>query len=337
MRRIVNDGMDIQGGSGICLGPSNYLGRVYQVIPVGITVEGANILTRTMMIFGQGAIRCHPYIQQEMAALHEDLLPEFDALLGRHSRYFLRNLSASLWLGLSNARFQTLPGDADSRVYYRQITRLSAAFAMYADFALMTLGGALKRKERLSGLFADALSYLYLASCVLKHYQDQGCQLADTPLLHWACQHSIYQAQQALRALFWQLPLRPVAWVLRACAFPLGKAYPPPNDKLTRQTANLLLADSPTRDRLSLGIYINQHAHDATGRIELAFAAVLAAAPTVAKLKRAQKLGQLGKGDVYKQLDNAVSLRLISPEEAALCVSAQQASLAAIAVDDFDR
>jgi acyl-CoA dehydrogenase len=195
---------------------------LYQVIPVGITVEGANILTRTMMIFGQGAIRCHPYVQKEMAALQGDNLAQFDAVLFQHIGFFLRNLSASIWLGLSNARFQPVPGNQDTRIYYRRITRLSAGFALFADFALITLGGKLKRKERPSGLFADVLSHLYLCSCVLKHYQDQGCPKDDAPLLHWACQHSLYQAQQALRAVFWKLPLRPLAWILRGLVFPLG-------------------------------------------------------------------------------------------------------------------
>ena len=335
MRRVVNDGMDIQGGSGICLGPKNYLGRLYQVVPVSITVEGANILTRTMMIFGQGAIRCHPYIQREMAALQQNDLRQFDKVLFQHVGFFIHNMAACFWLGLTNARFRRVPGDKNTRRYYRQITRLSAGFALFADFALLTLGGKLKRKERLSGLFADVLSNLYLCSCVLKHYQERGCPKDEAALFHWACQQSIYRAQQSLRAVFWKLPLRPLAWVLRGLIFPYGKPYSPPGDPLIHKTAAILLADSPVRDRLTHGIYINNKADDVTGRIEVAFKAVLAAVPVEAKIRLAQKQKQLPKGDPFKMLADALSKGMITQDEAELCVAAEKAGLAAIAVDDF--
>ena len=335
MRRIVNDGMDIQGGSGICLGPKNYLGRLYQVIPVSITVEGANILTRTMMIFGQGAIRCHPHLQKEMTALQQNDLRQFDKLLFQHIGFFMHNMAASFWFGLTNARFHNALGDRNTKRYYRQIARLSVGFALFADFALLTLGGTLKRKERLSGLFADALSNLYLCSCVLKHYQDQGCLKDDAPLLHWACQQSIYRAQQSLRAVFWKLPLRPLAWVLRSLVFPIGKSYSPPSDLLIHKTALLLLADTPVRDRLTHGIYINSKADDATGRIEVAFKAVLATAPIEAKIRLAQKQKQLPKGNPNKMLAEALATGLITQDEVDLYSTAEQAGLAAITVDDF--
>jgi acyl-CoA dehydrogenase len=335
MRRIVNDGMDIHGGAGICMGPKNYLGRLYQVIPVSITVEGANILTRTLMIFGQGAIRCHPYLQKEMAALQQNNLPEFDKILFRHLGFFMHNMAASLWLGLTNARFHNVPGDKDTRRYYRQIARLSVNFALLADFALLTLGGALKRKERISGRFADALSNLYLCSCVLKHYQDQGCPKDDAPLLHWACRQTIYRAQQSLRAIFWKLPLRPLAWLLRSVIFPTGKPYSPPSNRLIHETASLLLADAPVRERLTHGIYINGKADDATGRIEVAFKAVLAAAPVETKIRLAQKQKLLPKGDQSATLAEALTKGIITQHEADLMAAAEQARLAAIMVDDF--
>ncbi len=335
MRRIVNDGMDILGGSGICMGPRNYLGRLYQVIPVSITVEGANILTRTMMIFGQGAIRCHPYIQQEMAALQQNDLRQFDKVLFQHIGFFMHNMAASFWLGLTNACFKSVPGKRNTRRYYRQIARLSVGFALLADFTLLTLGGALKRKERLSGLFADALSNLYLCSCVLKNYQDQGNPEDDAPLLHWACQQSIYRAQQSLRAIFWKLPLRPFAWVLRSLIFPLGKPYAPPGESLIHKTASLLLADAPVRDRLTRGIYINSKADDATGRIEIAFKAVLAAAPVEAKIRFAQKQKQLPKDELSKSLAEALAKGIVTQLEADLITAAEQARLSAITVDDF--
>jgi len=335
MRRIVNDGMDIQAGSGICLGPSNYIGRLYQVIPVGITVEGANILTRTMMIFGQGAVRCHPFIQSEMAALNAADLAQFDAILWRHIRFFLNNLLRGLWFGFGGAALMQTPGDQHTRRYYRQLTRLSTGFALVADFALLTLGGNLKRKERISGRFADVLSYLYLCSCALKHFENQGAQVDDLPLLHWACQHSLHRAQQSLLAVFWLLPSRIPVVLLRAVLFPLGKPYAPPQDRLVGQLAHLLLTDNPARDRLTAGIYINNDPNDSTGRIETAFNAVLQAAPIEAKLRLAQKQGLLSKGIVEIVLKEALSKDIITAAEAELINQAEQARLIAISVDDF--
>ncbi|MGR9088040.1 MAG: acyl-CoA dehydrogenase domain-containing protein, partial [Gammaproteobacteria bacterium] len=314
--------------------------RLYQVIPISITVEGANILTRSMMIFGQGAVRCHPYIQREMAALNSSDagrgLREFDTVLLEHIGFFLRNLVAACWMGLTGARFAKTPGNFATRRYYRRIARLSACFAVLADIALLTLGGALKRRERLSGLFADALSNLYLCSCALKHYQNQGKHPEDKPLLHWACQQSLYRAQQSLLAVFRKLPLPyPLVWPLRVLLFPLGKPCTPPGDALIHQAASLLLHDSPARDRLTRGIYINDKPNDPTGRIEVAFKAVLKAEPVESRIRKAQKEKLLPKGDPAQAASDALAKGLISQQEADLIAAAQQARLAAITVDDF--
>ncbi len=339
MRRIINDGMDIQGGSGICLGPSNYIGRLYQVIPVGITVEGANILTRTMMIFGQGAVRCHPFIQSEMNALNEtnptQALQQFDAILWRHIRFFLNNLTRGIWFGLGGAKLASTPGDKNTRRYYQQLARLSTGFALTADFALLTLGGLLKRKERISGRFADVLSHLYLCSCALKHFENQGAQVDDLPLLHWACQYSLHRAQQSLLAVFRLLPSRIPAILLRTVLFPLGKPYAPPQDRLVGIVAQLLLNDNPARDRLTQGIYINDQPSDPTGRIETAFKAVLLATPIETKLRNAQKQGLLSKGALPGLLQGALQTGIITEAEADLINQAEQARLLAISVDDF--
>jgi acyl-CoA dehydrogenase len=335
MRRVVNDGMDVLGGAGICLGPRNYLGRVYQVIPVSITVEGANILTRTMMIFGQGAVRCHPYIQQEMAAIAEGNLAAFDQVFFKHIGHWGHNKAACLWLGLTNARFLATPGDKQTKRYYRQIARLSVGFAFLADYALLTLGGSLKRKERLSGRFADALSNLFLCSCVLKHYENQGKQKDDLPLLHWTCQESIYRAQQALADILTKLPYPPVACLLHGLIFPFGKPNKPAKDALVHQIAALLTNDTPVRDRLTQGIYINNKPDDATGRIEVAFKAVLAATPVEAKIKLAQKQKQLTKGELSGLVSDALTKNIITKDEAKLLATAERARLQAISVDDF--
>ena len=339
MRRVVNDGMDIQGGSGICLGPKNYLGRMYQVIPVSITVEGANILTRTMMIFGQGAVRCHPYIQREMEALantnREQALQLFDQVLFEHVGSALHNLSAGIWLGLTNARFVETPGDRQTQAYFRQIARLSVGFALVADFALLTLGGSLKRKERISGRFADVLSNLYLCSCVLKNFQDQGCPQDDLPLLHWACQQTLHRAQQSLLAIFHTLPIRSLAYLLRAALFPTGKPYAPPADKLIHQISALLLKHTPSRDRLTQGIYVNQNPDDVTGRIEVAFHAVLAASSAEKKISAAQKQKIIPKGMTLDVLDAARAKGIVTKKEAELLVLSEKARFSVISVDDF--
>lgn len=339
MRRIVNDGMDILGGTGICLGPSNFLGRLYQIIPVGITVEGANILTRTMMIFGQGSVRCHPFVQREMDALNNPKakqgLRDFDTVLWPHIGFFLANLARGLWFGFGGARLTAVPGTAQTQRYYRQLTRLSTAFALTTDFALLTLGGQMKRKERLSGRFADVLSFLYLCSCALKHFENQGSKADDLPLLDWACQYSLHRAQQSLLAVFWLLPSRPAALLLRSALFPFGKPYAPPQDQLTGRLAKLLLSDNPARDRLTAGIYYNDKPEDATGRIEVAFQAVLAAAPVEAKLRAAQKISLLKKSPLAEAIQPALQAGIISTAEAELFTQAEQARLAAIRVDDF--
>lgn len=339
MRRIVNDGMDIQGGSGICLGPKNYLGRLYQVIPVCITVEGANILTRTMMIFGQGAMRCHPYLYQELTAIHYPdkvkALQQFDVVLFQHIGHIMHNKVASFWLGISGALFLNVPGDKETKKYYRQISRLSAAFALIADYALMLLGGALKRKERISGQFADVLSNLYLCSTVLKYYQDQGSPKGDLPLVHWSCQQSIYQAQQALMQLLQLLPFRPIVFGIKTVIFPLGQSFSPPGDKLTKQLSGILLNDSEARERLTQGIYINDIENDATGRIECAFKAVLAALPVEQKIRYAQKNKQLDKGEGGTVLKQAFEKNIINADEFELIKEADRTRGMAIMVDDF--
>ncbi len=340
-RTIINDAMDIQGGSGICLGPKNYLAHLYQVTPIGITVEGANILTRTLMIFGQGAVRCHPFIQQEMLALAQPNrdagLQQFDAVLMQHLKLLCRNIALCIGLGLTGARFLNTPGDATTQRYYQQISRFSAGFALLSDYALLTLGGSLKRKERISGQFADVLSHLYLASTALKHYQNQGSQIEDKPLIDWACQHSLYQAQQAFTAIFNLLPLPPLAWLLKKLIFPFGQTLSAPEDKLIPQLAAIVLHDCAARNRLTAGMYSNRIEDDVSGRMEVAFSEILNAAPVEAKITAAQRQKQLSKNNNLEALlREAVDKGVINQQEANLVTVADNARAAAISVDVFE-
>lgn len=336
MRKITNDAMDIQGGSGICLGPSNYLGRGYQALPVAITVEGANILTRSLIVFGQGAIRCHPYLLKEMKATQENDLAGLDKALFAHIGFVISNLSRSVWFGLTNAIFES-PGTPLTRKYYRRLTRLSAGFALLSDYALLTLGGNLKRKERLSGRFADILANMYLCSATLKHFEDQGEPEADLPLLHYACQTTMHDAQQAMLAVFYNLPFSIIAKTLRALMFPFGKPYAPPADKLIHQVAKLALYPSATRDRLTEGCYITDDPEDAMGRVEHAFNIAIKTEEIEKKFKTLLKSGDLQARMHTERIDEAVEKELISKEEGQQLHENWLAMREAIRVDDFTK
>jgi len=334
MRRVVNDAMDIQGGSGICLGPSNYIGRVYQSIPIAITVEGANILTRNLIVFGQGALRGHPYLYQEMKAVEKGELKTFDQALLNHSLFIFSNFVRSFWFGVTAGIFETF-GSPATRPYYRHLTRLTAGFALLTDYALLTLGGKLKRRERLSGRFADILSNLYLCTAVLKHFETQGESCADLPLLDYACTLTQHRAQQAMLAVFHNLPYPWLGKLLRVLMFPFGKPYSPPNDRQIHAVANLALEDSPARDRLTAGIFISSDPADRTGRIEHAFALVLATAELEKKLKSLVKAGRV-KGRTWpEKITAALESKMLSDDEAQQLQEAWGAMRGAIAVDAF--
>jgi acyl-CoA dehydrogenase len=339
MRVLVNDAMDIHGGSGICLGPSNYLGRVYQGVPISITVEGANILTRSLIIFGQGAIRCHPYLLHEIRAAeledHEQALYEFDQLFWAHTGFVLSNAVRALWLGLSNAGFVRTPGNRHTRKYYRQLARLSAGFALLTDAAVLVLGGNLKRRERISGRFADVLSNLYLCSTVLKYFEDHGEPDDELPLLNWACRATIHRAQQSMLAVLWNYPLRSLAWMLRFIIFPYGKAYAPPDDRIIHSAADVLLHPSAARERLTQGIFMTEDREDRTGRIEYAFRCVIDADAAERKLRDAIKKGSLTPGWQEDDIEIALQQKLLDANEADLIREARAATRNAIMVDEF--
>jgi acyl-CoA dehydrogenase len=294
-RQCVNDGMDIVGGKGICLGPNNWIGRGYQLAPVAITVEGANILTRTLIIFGQGAIRCHPYVLREMRAAKEmqgaEASREFDDAFTSHVSHVLRNGIRTLVYGVS-ASFAPAPRSAspDTRHYYRHVSRLSAAFAFLADISMLAMGGALKRKEKISGRLGDVLSMMYLVSATLKRYEDQGRIKADLPLLRWAVRDALHRAQEAMEGILSNFPVKSVATLLRWTIFPAGKRLRPPLDSRNRECAQIALEPGAARDRLTAGLYLPR-GDDATAVLEAAFVAAVACEPIDKKLREAQKQG----------------------------------------------
>jgi acyl-CoA dehydrogenase len=296
-RQVVNDGMDIIGGKGICVGPSNFLGRAYQQLPVAITVEGANILTRSLIIFGQGAVRCHPYVLPEMHAVQNPDsaagLVAFDAALFGHIGYTIKNGLRSLWYGLTGSHTVSVPDVApETRRYYQQLTRFSAAFAYIADISMLVMGGDLKRKEKLSARLGDVLAQMYLISATLKRYESEGRQTADAPLMHWAIWDSLYKAQEAFDGVIANYPNRFFAWWLHRVIFPFGHPYVVPSDRVGHQVARSLITPGATRERLTADCYIPTSAEEPVGAIEQALAATLEAEPIDAKIREAQKQGR---------------------------------------------
>jgi acyl-CoA dehydrogenase len=331
MRETVNDAMDVHGGRGICDGPNNYLSHGYQGLPITITVEGANILTRSLIIFGQGAIRCHPYLLKEMQAAHNpdkaQGLVEFDQALWGHIGFFLGNVGRALWHNLSGGRFAAAPAVPMTASYYRQLSRASASFALAADMALLLLGGELKRQEKLSGRFGDILSEMYLMSCVLKRFEDDGRPQQDLPLVDWSCQTGLYSIQQRFEEIVNNFPSRLLGWLLGRIVFPFGRRYKKPSDRLGHQCAALLLEPSGARDRLTAGIFLNRDPDDLTGCLEYALEKVLAAEVVEEKLEKSGCQGSLRE---------AVQAGLINDRDAQLIMESEKATRRAIMVDDFD-
>ncbi|MCC4114149.1 acyl-CoA dehydrogenase [Aromatoleum toluclasticum] len=342
-RQTVNDGMDVIGGKGICLGPQNMLGRAYQQIPVGITVEGANILTRSLILFGQGAIRCHPYVLDEMHAAQANDLAAFDEALWGHVGYTVSNAARALVMGITGSHFVAAPGDIapETRRYYQQLTRFSAAFAFISDLSMGTMGGALKRKEKLSARLGDILSLMYLASAVLRRYEAEGRQAADAPLMHWAIWDCMFKAQNAFEGVIANFPNKLFATLLRRIVvFPLGRPYVVPSDQLGHEVAKLLIEPSATRDRLTSDVYLTDDVEEPVGALEAALAATIAAEPIEAKVRRAQKEGRFEPGltvggGVDAVWQRALEAGVISADEFALLKRRGELRDKVIRVDDF--
>jgi len=340
-RQVANDAMDVHGGKGVMLGPKNYLGRGYQIVPVAITVEGANILTRSLIIFGQGAIRCHPFVLREMNAARlrdkAQSLQQFDSALFGHIGYTLSNAARSLIMAVTLARFSRAPVSGATRRYYQHINKFSAQFAFATDMAMLSLGGYLKQKEHLSARLGDVVSALYLASMVLKHYQNQGRPEADLPLVEWCCRTLLYRAQEQLHGFLRNLPNRWVAGLMRFVIFPRGRTYFAPSDGLGRVIVEQLMVPSEARERLSDGIYRTVEPGNPLGQLQAALVLAQGSEPLEKRIRvEGVKTGRIQATDFPTQIEEALALGLLTPAEADVLRDYDRKVMELIHVDDFD-
>src|SRR5580704_8842683 len=339
-RQVANDAMDVHGGKGICLGPRNYLGRAYQIVPVAITVEGANLLTRNLIIFGQGAVRCHPFVLKEMeAARNPDAkagVAQFDRALFGHIGFTLSNAMRSLVMALTLARFRGVPDHGPTRRYYQHIERFSASFAFAVDVAMLTLGGYLKKKESLSARLGDVLSCMYLASMVLKHYENRGRKAAELPVVEWACRNLLYRAQEQLHGFLRNFPSRFFAGIMRMLVFPRGLTYSAPSDRLGSELATLIMNPTEAREELCRFVYKAVEPNNPLGLLQEA----LRLAPVCESIEKrirveGIKTGRVTALDAPGQIQQALAAGIISATEAAALQDYDAKVMDIINVDDF--
>ncbi|MGC9743436.1 acyl-CoA dehydrogenase [Pseudomonas sp. P1B16] len=342
-RECIQHAMDVHGGKGIIMGPNNYLGRNWQGAPIFITVEGANILSRNLMIFGQGAIRCHPFVLKEMALVaredRDQALVEFDELLMKHIMFAAGNAASTLVYGLGLGHLEKVPGDALSQGYFRALNRQAAAFALMADLSMMLLGGALKRRERLSARLGDVLSYLYLASAALKRYHDLGSPEHMRALLRWAMEESLGQAENALDRLLDNFPNRFMGCALRVLVFPFGRRHTGPSDELDAEVAELIgrSKGDPALEELLAGCYRPQAEGDPVAALQRASDLLDDTAPLRKALHQAIKEGDVQSTAGQSAIDAALAAGVLQPGEGLRLHEAENARRKVIDVDAFDK
>ncbi len=336
MRAVVNDAMDIQAGAAISRGPRNILAGAYASVPIGITVEGANILTRSLIIYGQGAIRCHPFVQKEMGAIAAKDLAAFDRAFFGHVGHAIATGVRSFLLALTGGRLAIVPVGSPAKPLVSRLARFSAAFALVSEGAMATLGGTLKRRERLSGRLADALAWLYMGSAALKRFVDDGQPKRDLPFIRWGMAYACHQIQSALEGVLENLPNRPASWALRLLVFPLGARLKPPDDRLGAGVAHLILGDREARERLTAEIFVPPAEEEGLGRLLAAVEKVALASAVGRKVRDAVKARRLGndlEGDAL--LDEALRAGVITSAERQQACEASAARLDVIQVDAF--
>jgi len=336
MRGVVNDAMDIRAGAGIIQGPRNLLGRLYKAVPIGITVEGANILTRSMIIYGQGAIRCHPFVQKEMRAVAEHNVSDFDRSFFGHINFVFSNLVRAPWLGLTGGKLTRVSGAGPLNRTLGRLTRFSSAFVLVSDFAMATLGGTLKRREKISGRLADALAWLYIASATAKKFHEEGMPERDACLLRWSMDHACFQIQGALRGVLDNLPMRPAAWLLKPLVFPWGARLKAPSDRVGSAVARGLLEDNEERRSLTPDIFRPNPEEPGLGQLEAALDHAVEAIRVETKVRDAVRAGKLDKAPGEMLLQHAVWANIITQEELEKVRAAEEIQNEVIQVDAFD-
>jgi len=338
-RKVANDTMDVHGGKAIMMGPKNYTGRPYMATPIAITVEGANILTRSLIIFGQGAVRCHPFVLRELHAAEdpdvERGLLDFDEALFSHVGYAISNAARAFFMALTHAKFSNVPINTPTRRYYQNVNRYSAAFALTTDVAMLTLGGKLKVRELLSARLGDVLSCMYLASAVLKHFENQGRRATDIPLVEWSVRTLMYHAQEQLHSFLRNFPNRVVAFLLRCIIFPRGLTYSAPSDELSRKLVSLITETGEARERLSQQAYKALAPNSPLGLLQEALQLSEKLEPLERKLKQARREGLIQSEYLGHQIEEAASAEIISADDADAMRDYHQKVLHLLSVDDF--
>lgn len=340
-RQIVNDAMDIHGGRAVMSGPRNYLTSMYNSIPIAITVEGANILTRSMMIFGQGAFRCHRYVLEEIYAMTDSDTDRFDKAFSGHVQQTLRNQARSFVLGITQGALTNVPQDAGKMAkYYRRINRLSAAFSFAGDIAIISLGGSLKFRENLSARLGDAFSNLYIASAVLKRFAQTGSPDSDLPIAQWAVEKALFDAENALVEFIENFPLRPYAWLLKATIFPFGRRCRKPSDTLGIAVSNSMCQFGETLERLTNNMYVPtcdpNIVEEPVAALKPALDAIFATQQLEKTLRKAHRSGELTGISPSDRLDEALEKGLITAAEREQLIEARKLMRIVITVDDFD-
>ncbi|WP_163933323.1 acyl-CoA dehydrogenase [Paraferrimonas sp. SM1919] len=339
-RKVLDDAMDIQAGKGIQLGPKNYLGHHYMGVPVSITVEGANILTRSLMIFGQGATRCHPYVLGEMeAAAMEDQnagLDKFDKLLVKHIGYATTNAFKSFFSAITASAFNSSPVAGETKGYYKQMGRISASLAIVTDISMLVLGGDLKRKEMFSARLGDVLSELYLASAALKWFEENGHTQEELPVVHYIMQNRLYNASKALEGAIRNFPSTIARGLLKLLVFPFGNHFKVPSDALAQDVARSVAGNTIVRQRLTQLCPDLEGDTSGIAEVETAYQAQLATAAIQKKLAKAQRSGKLPRKVAIPVLvDKALEQELIDNDEASQLLEFEELRKAAMAVNDF--
>jgi len=327
MRVSVNDAMDVHAGRAVMDGPSNYLGALYRAVPIAITVEGANILTRNLIIFGQGAIRAHPYLMPEILALgnpdEERGIEVFHDVFWRHLRHAGLNALRAIGRAWTGGLLAPAPASGPVAVHYRRLGRYAAGFALLADATLAQLGGGLKRREMISARLGDILSELYLLSAVLKRWEDEGRKHDDLPLVRWCMERGYASIEHSMDQVLRNLPVKVLSWGLRAAILPVRLAKGP-GDALTRECAELLLKPSPTHARLAADLQ-REPGDDPLGLLTRAFALADAVQPLRDRLRQSN----------VRDWRQAHQRGAITDAQAAQLEAAEATVLRVLQVDDF--